>query len=122
MKTYNGNKYFLLSAITFICSFFLMACEQKSQDEWVTKSEKLHGVKGLEDCEFIIVNRGANVSPLYVVRCGNSRTTSVQTPGKNKHLINVIEDDTASIDTQIEKMTAFKKELEALKNKYGVEK
>ncbi len=121
---YKINKKFYYIAGLVMSLPLIVGCSTNTQDDWTTTVVSLSTVTGLEDCKLITVNRG-NVTPsIQVVRCRDAKTTSMtQTSGKTKKQINLIEDgNLEKVDTEIERLTAYKKEFEAIKRKYGVEK
>lgn len=120
---YKINKKFYYIAGLVMSLPIMVGCTN-TQDDWTTKVVSLSTVTGLEDCNLITVNRGNYTPSIQVVRCGDAKTTSMtQTSGKTKKQINLIEDgNLEKVDTEIERLTAYKKEFEAIKRKYGVEK
>ena len=121
---YKINKKFYYIAGLVMSLPIMVGCSTNTQDDWTTKVVSLSTVTGLEDCNLITVNRGNYTPSIQVVRCGDAKTTSMtQTSGKTKKQINLIEDgNLEKVDTEIERLTAYKKEFEAIKRKYGVEK
>ena len=121
---YKINKKFYYIAGLVMSLPLIVGCSTNTQDDWTTTVVSLSAVTGLEDCKLITVKRGNFTSSIPVVRCGDAKTTSMtQTSGKTKKQINLIEDgNLEKVDTEIERLTAYKKEFEAIKRKYGVEK
>lgn len=99
--------------IVIVCTCFLLtACGEKPVNEWNTGTKDLSPIKGLEGCFMYSLKKYETGSSTYVVRCKNAETVmSSYSSGKSQNHINLIDDESKSIDDRIERLNAYKKKF-----------